>query len=99
MTVEQYNKLSEDDKLWYAPEYSKYKSKKVRSYESCDLDFEHFMGWVEERTPIGNPSRYIKVSAFEHNLRVVEKLTRPMIIDSLNKSSALMNRVLSHNKH
>lgn len=95
MKVEAYNKLSDDGKLWYAPEYEHYKVKKVRKYESCDLGYEHFLGWEEERTPIGEPYKYLKVDAFTYNLRVVQALTRPMIIDSLNKSNVLMDRVLN----
>lgn len=92
----EYYDLSESDQDWYAPEYEKYKIKKVRRYDTCDLGHTHFMGWETEATPIGNPYRYAKVDVFTHNLNVTLRMTRPLIIDSMNNSNVIMKRVLKN---
>lgn len=95
ITPKAYEALSDADQDWYAPVYAKYHVKKVRSYESCELGFDHFMGWVEESIPIGEPYQYEKVDNFTHMLNITRRWTQPAIIDSLNKSNVIMNRILS----
>lgn len=94
ITIERYQDLSENDKLWYAPDYAKYKIKRTRRYETCDLGHEHYMGWDEESIPIGDPVGYSKVTVFEHNLAFTQALMKPYITDTLNKTNVIMQRIL-----
>jgi hypothetical protein len=58
VTPEEYAKLEGDDRYSYCAEWPKYRTRKVRSYETCELGHTHFMGWEEERIGIGKPYRY-----------------------------------------
>lgn len=98
VTPEIYENMPETDQDWYSPDYEKYKVKKSRSYEACDLNHTHFMGWVEEHIPIGHPYRYIKVDSFTYNMRVMRRLSELAIVDRVNSTNLLMNRVLNPKK-
>lgn len=91
VTPKTYKKLTEDEQFYYDPEYRKYKVKKVRDYQGCDLGHEHFMGWVEERTPIGEPYIYIRDNSLT---RQTLKLMQPAILDGINKSNILTARMI-----
>lgn len=84
--------LSEDEQFFYDPRYKSYKTKKVRSYETCDLGHSHFMGWVEESTPVGEPYMYVRDNSL---IRQTAKLIQPKIIEAINQSNVLTQRILS----
>lgn len=94
ITPERYESLVEAGQDWYRPAYAKYLTKRVRTYDTCDLGHTHFMGWVEKQTPIGEPYRYELVDVFEHNLNLTMRLMRLSVIDSLLTSNVLMARTL-----
>lgn len=94
ITPEQYNDAPEDLQDWYAPEYKKYKIKKVRGYETCDLGYTHFVGWIEQKTPISDPYRYSRVSPFEHMLQSTRRLTQSTLIDNISNSNILLDRII-----
>lgn len=93
ITPERYESLVEAGQDWYRPAYKKYHVKKVREYQSCDLGHTHFMGWAEEKTPIGEPYRYELVSVFDHNFNCIFRLTRQSTIDSLLAPNYLTQRI------
>jgi hypothetical protein len=92
LSSEKYAELSSDEQFFYDPLYKKYKTKKVRDYQDCDLGHTHFMGWVEVRTPIGEPISYVRDNSLT---RQTMKLMKPKIVDSLLESNVLMSRILS----
>jgi len=93
-----YANLPPEDQDWYAPEYEKWKVKKVRNYQNCNLGYDHFMGWEEERTPLGEPYRYARISEFEHILTATNRIVGPMIDDELNNANMIMNQALGSKK-
>lgn len=96
LTIAQYYKLSEDDRLWYTLEYKEYKVRKFRKYEECDLGHTHYIGWDTESIPQGDPYRYKRVNYFGYQLAWARKMTQPAVIDSLNNSNVLMDRILNN---
>lgn len=95
ITPKAYKKLSENEQFFYDPVYAKYKTKKVRSYENCDLGYSHFMGWVEERTPIGDPIQWARDNSMT---RQMSKIALPKVIDSVLDSNVLMSKILNKEK-
>lgn len=91
VTPEKYALLSEDEQFYYDPQYENYKVKKVRAYEECDLGFRHFLGWEEERSPIGEPISYVRDNSMT---RQSMKYVYSEIIDSTLNSNAIMERFL-----
>ena len=56
---ETYDALIPEHQDWYIREWKQYKEKRVRSYDECDsCGHRRFIGWVTERTPVGDPWRY-----------------------------------------
>lgn len=92
ISCDKYEQLSKDEQFFYDPDYRKYKIKKVRDYLECDLGYTHFVGWVEDRIPIGRPWRYIRDNSL---VRQTAKLMQSSIIDSLESSNVLMSRALN----
>lgn len=58
ITPAEYDALDAEGKYGYHPIYASYKTKKVREYSTCDLGYDHFMGWVDRTTPVGEPIHY-----------------------------------------
>lgn len=79
-----YAALDDKDKRYYTPEYKEWKEKRVREYEDCDLGHTHFVGWTDERTPIGEPYRY----------RWRQPLM-PAVIDTILNSNVIADKVLN----
>lgn len=60
ITPQLYEKLTDEERYPYSPDYLKYRTVKVRNYSECDCcGHKEFMGWVEEQIPIGEPYRYV----------------------------------------
>ena len=95
ISPEVYANLSEDEAFYYDPEYHKYKVTKIRNYENCDLGHTHFMGWVEQRTPIGEPYRYIRDNSLtRYTMKLMQPAILDGILDGINKSNILAARMM-----
>lgn len=93
ITPEVYDELDDEHQYYYEPEYKKYRTKKVRTYSDCEeCGHKEFLGWEEEKVPVGEPHRYISTP----QLMRYGDVRR--MVDNLSSSNVLMDRILSKPK-
>lgn len=78
ITPKEFNKLCWEDKLGYDPVYKKYK--KIRQRDYCE-ECGHFTGYDYKKIGIGQPIKYIAVSAMTVIMRraFVPKMTNAVL--------------------
>lgn len=84
LTVEEYAALPVDERPKWLAGYAKYRTKKVRRYEHCDLGHEHFLGWEPVEIGIGEPTHYYWSGVI-----------MARAVDDLLSSNVLTQRILS----
>lgn len=83
ISPKRYAGLNENRQYYYSPIYAKYKTKKYREYETCDLGHSHYQGWAIKRIPIGEPVRY------EYHGAIMGR-----VVEDVLKSSVLASRIM-----
>jgi len=79
ITPEKYNKLSDKDKEWYLPGYSKFK--KVRESNHCE-ECGHFTGYSWHEKSVGKITHYNKMN----NIEMMAHISMIGLRESMEKS-------------
>jgi len=90
---ENYAKLTECEQYYYVPIWKEHSYKKVREYLECDCcGHKEFIGWVERKTPIGEPYGYKKIKPFFPY--ILQKTLTKAEVDRMLQSNVIASRLL-----